>query len=80
MRTRAARSWRTSSIRPVIANSSKDEFDSGRDRHDNFATGTIDPKLIVGVIRASGAPIMVKTPNGADGQGADIAYLREQLA
>ena len=27
-----------------------------------------------------GAPVVVETPNGAEGQGADIAYLREQLA
>ena len=61
------------------ANSSKDEFDSGRDRHENFTTGTIDAKLIVAVVRAAGAPVVVETPGGAEGQGADIAYLREQL-
>jgi deoxyribonuclease-4 len=70
----------TGRIDLVHANSSKDEFDSGRDRHDNFASGTIDPQLIVGVIRSAGAPVVVETPNGAGGQGADIAYLREQLA
>jgi len=31
------------------------------------------------VIRAAGAPVVVETPGGADGQGADVAYLREQL-
>ena len=70
----------TGRIDLIHANSSKDEFDSGRDRHDNFATGTIDPQLILGVIRAAGAPVVVETPNGAEGQGADIAYLREHVA
>jgi deoxyribonuclease IV len=70
----------TGRIDLVHANSSKDEFDSGRDRHDNLATGTIDPDLITGVIRAAGAPVVVETPGGADGQGTDIAYLREHAA
>ena len=70
----------TGRIDLVHANSSKDPFDSGRDRHENFAAGTIDPELIVAVIRAAGAPVVVETPGGADGQGADIRYLRERLA
>jgi deoxyribonuclease-4 len=70
----------TGRIDLVHANSSKDGFDSGRDRHDNLATGTIDPDLIVAVIRAAGAPVVVETPGGADGQGADITYLRGRLA
>jgi deoxyribonuclease-4 len=69
----------TGRIDLVHANGSKDGFDSGRDRHDNLGSGTIDPKLIVAVVRAAGAPVVVETPGGADGQGADIAYLREQL-
>jgi deoxyribonuclease-4 len=69
----------TGRIDLVHANGSKDEFDSGRDRHENFTSGTIDPKLIVAVVRAAGAPVVVETPGGAEGQGADIAYLREQL-
>ncbi len=69
----------TGRIDLVHANGPKDGFDSGRDRHDNLNSGTIDPKLIVAVVRAAGAPVVVETPGGADGQGADIAYLREQL-
>ena len=69
----------TGRIDLVHANGSKDGFDSGRDRHENFSSGSIDPKLIVAVVRAAGAPVVVETPGGADGQGADIAYLREQL-
>jgi len=69
----------TGRIDLVHANGSKDEFGSGRDRHENFTTGLIDPKLIVDVIRAANAPVVVETPGGAEGQGADIAFLREQL-
>ncbi len=69
----------TGRIDLIHANGSKDPFDSGRDRHDNLTAGAIDPKLIVAVVRAANAPVIVETPGGAGGQGADIAYLREQL-
>ena len=62
------------------ANDSKDTFDSGRDRHDNFGQGLIDPKLIIDVVRAAGAPVVVETPGGRDGQRADIELLRAGLA
>ena len=70
----------TGRIDLIHANNSRDGFDSGRDRHDNLTAGEIDPELIVAVIRAAGAPALVETPGGADGQGADITYLRERLA
>ena len=70
----------TGRIDLIHANNSRDGFDSGRDRHDNMTSGEIDPELIVAVIRAAGAPALVETPGGADGQGADITYLRERLA
>jgi deoxyribonuclease-4 len=63
----------------VHANDSKDPFDSGRDRHDNFGSGNIDPELIVAVVRAADAPVIVETPGGARGQATDIAFLRERL-
>jgi deoxyribonuclease IV len=64
----------------VHANGARDGFDSGRDRHANLTDGMIDPSLIVEVIRSAAAPVVVETPNGVDGQGADIAYLRKRLA
>ncbi|MEU7865684.1 deoxyribonuclease IV [Dactylosporangium sp. NPDC049140] len=70
----------TGRIDLIHANNSRDGFDSGRDRHDNMTSGEIDPELIVAVIRAAGAPALVETPGGAEGQGADINYLRERLA
>ena len=61
----------------VHANNSRDEFDSGADRHANFASGTIDPEQIAAVALAAGCDVIVETP--AEGQEADIDYLRERL-
>jgi deoxyribonuclease-4 len=69
----------TGRIDLVHANDSRDPFDSGRDRHANLGDGDIDPRLIVAVVRAAGAPVVVETPGGTEGQAADIAYLRAQL-
>ena len=69
----------TGRIDLIHANDSRDEFDSGRDRHDNLGSGSIDPDLIVAVVRAAGAPVVVETPGGAEGQSADIALLRKRL-
>ncbi|MFC4588050.1 deoxyribonuclease IV [Sphaerisporangium corydalis] len=67
----------TGRIDLIHCNDSRDTFDSGADRHANLGKGQIDPELILGVCRAAGAPIVVETP--ADGQAADIAFLREHL-
>jgi deoxyribonuclease-4 len=63
----------------VHANNSRDAFDSGADRHANLTSGSIDPDEIVAVAAAAGAPVVVETPGGAEGQGGDIAFLRERL-
>ena len=68
----------TGRIDLIHANDSKDTFDSGRDRHDNLGNGKIDPELVVAAIRAAGAPVIVETPGGAEGQAADIALLRRR--
>jgi deoxyribonuclease-4 len=67
----------TGRIDLIHANDSKGAFDSGQDRHDNLGSGKIDPDLVVAAIRAAGAPAVVETPGGADGQAADIALLRK---
>jgi deoxyribonuclease IV len=69
----------TGRIDLIHANGSKDPFDSGRDRHDNLASGMIDPELVVAVVRAAGAPVIVETPGGVEGQSADIAFLRDRV-
>jgi deoxyribonuclease-4 len=67
----------TGRIDLVHLNNSRDEFDSARDRHANIDSGTIDPDLLVAVCAAAGAPVIVETP--AEGQAADIAFLRSKL-
>ena len=69
----------TGRIDLVHANDSKDEFDSGRDRHENFGAGNLDPGDLIAVIAAAGAPVVCETPGGAPGQAADIAWLRARL-
>jgi deoxyribonuclease-4 len=67
----------TGRIDLVHCNDSRDEFGSGADRHANLGDGTIDGDLILTVVRAAGASVLVETP--ADGQAADIAWLRDNL-
>jgi deoxyribonuclease-4 len=69
----------TGRIDLVHANDSRDAFDSGADRHANFGSGQIDGDDLVAVVSAAGAPVVCETPGGAEGQGADIAWLRERL-
>ncbi len=69
----------TGRIDLIHANDARDAFDSHRDRHDNIGNGQIDPDLIVAVIQAAGAPVVVETPGGAEGQGGDIAFLRDRV-
>src|SRR6201987_6213270 len=46
----------TGRIDLVHCNNSRDEFGSGRDRHANIRTGTIDPALLVGLALVPGTP------------------------
>jgi deoxyribonuclease IV len=67
----------TGRIDLVHLNSSRDEFNSGADRHANFAEGTIDPQLLAEVCRTADAPVILETP--AEGVAEDMAYLREHI-
>ena len=67
----------TGRIDLVHLNNSRDEFDSGRDRHANLASGHIDPDVLVEVARVADAPLILETP--AEGIPADLSYLREGL-
>ncbi len=69
----------TGRIDLVHANDSRDEFDSGADRHTNFGSGHIDGDALAGVVRAAGAPVVCETPGGLEGQRADIAWLRRAV-
>jgi len=69
----------TGRIDLVHANDSRDDFDSGADRHTNFGAGRIDPDLLAQVVRDAGAPVICETPGGADAHLADFSWLRERL-
>jgi deoxyribonuclease IV len=69
----------TGRIDLVHANDSRDAFGSGADRHANLGSGQIDPAALVAVVAAAGAPVVVETPGGVEGQGDDIAFLRREL-
>ena len=69
----------TGRIDLVHANDSRDGFDSGRDRHDNFSSGTIDSQAIVEVIKSANCPTVCETPGGAEGHIADIEFLRAHV-
>ncbi|WP_045821328.1 deoxyribonuclease IV [Williamsia herbipolensis] len=68
----------TGRIDLVHLNNSRDEFDSGRDRHANLTDGHIGSEVLVEVARAAAAPVILETP--AEGVADDLAFLREQLA
>ncbi|MGC3993636.1 MAG: TIM barrel protein [Propionicimonas sp.] len=82
-RARRPRSRRSSAITGRIdlvhANDSRDDFDSGADRHANFGAGHVDPDGFAEVIRTAGAPVICETPGGAEEHRADFAWLRERL-
>ncbi|MEZ5093592.1 deoxyribonuclease IV [Nocardioides sp.] len=69
----------TGRIDLVHLNDSRDEADSGADRHANLGAGHIDPDLLAHVVREAGAPALVETPGGAEEHVADFAFLRERL-
>lgn len=67
----------TGRIDLVHLNSSRDEFNSGRDRHANLADGTIDPEVLAAICAAADAPVVLETPS--EGVADDLAYLRKAL-
>jgi len=67
----------TGRIDLVHANSSRDAFDSGADRHANFDAGMIEPETIASIVREAGSDALVETPR--EGQRADIDFLRAEL-
>src|ERR1700722_1544303 len=69
----------TGRIDLVHCNNSRDEFGSGRDRHANITSGTIDPALLLGVVRAAGAAVICETPEENGGLAADISWLKQHL-
>src|SRR3954471_8372049 len=54
----------TGKVDLVHCNDSRDEFDSGADRHANIGHGRIDPDALAAVVREAGAPVVFETPGG----------------
>jgi deoxyribonuclease-4 len=69
----------TGRIDLVHANDSRDPFDSGADRHANFGDGHVGTDALAEVVRTAAVPVVVETPGGRDGQGSDIAWLKENV-
>jgi deoxyribonuclease-4 len=67
----------TGRIDLVHANDSKDAANSGRDRHEHLGSGTIDPSVLVEVVRNADAPVICET--SLDGVADDIAFLTAKL-
>ncbi|MDP3893238.1 deoxyribonuclease IV [Nocardioides sp.] len=70
----------TGRIDLVHCNDSRDEFDSGADRHANFGAGKIDEELLAAVVRDAGAPVVCETPGDAAVHREDFAWLRARVA
>lgn len=64
----------TGRIDLVHLNNSRDEFDSGRDRHANLESGHIAPDVLAELMAQADAPTILETP--PDGIPDDLAYLR----
>ncbi|MCL8026690.1 deoxyribonuclease IV [Nocardioides bruguierae] len=69
----------TGRIDLVHCNDSRDEFDSGADRHANVGAGAIGADVLADVLRAAGAPVVLETPGGAAEHLADFEALRARL-
>ncbi|OYO17475.1 deoxyribonuclease IV [Enemella evansiae] len=69
----------TGRIDLVHINDSRDDFDSGADRHANLGSGNCDPEGLAEVCRQAGAPLMLETPGGVDEHRADLDWLRERV-
>ncbi|EOM77337.1 deoxyribonuclease IV [Rhodococcus rhodnii] len=67
----------TGRIDLVHLNNSRDEFGSGRDRHDNLTDGTIDTAALLDVARSANAPVVLETPG--IGLEDDLDLLRREL-
>lgn len=69
----------TGRIDLIHLNDSRDEANSGADRHANLGDGFIDPALLLGVLTEAGAPAVLETPGGIDEHQTDLAWVRERL-
>ncbi len=69
----------TGGIALVHCNDSRDDFDSGADRHANLGRGRIGPDDLAAVVRQADAPVVFETPGGVAEHRADFAAVRDRL-
>jgi deoxyribonuclease IV len=69
----------TGKVHLVHCNDSRDEFDSGADRHASLGSGRIDPDELAAVVRDAGAPVVCETPGGPEEHRADFEFLRTRV-
>lgn len=69
----------TGRIDLVHLNDSKDPAGSGRDRHEHLGAGQCAPEWLVDVVGLAATDTVVETPDGAEEQSSDIAWVRERL-
>ena len=67
----------TGRIDLVHCNNSRDDFDSGADRHANLNSGTMDLDQILNNLKIAGAPIILETPY--EDIETDLKILRDAL-
>ena len=67
----------TGRIDLVHCNDSRDDADSGRDRHTTLGQGRIGADELVGLVRDAGAPVVCETPG--EHVADDIALLRDRV-
>jgi len=70
----------TGRIDLVHCNDSRDDFDSGADRHTSLGAGRIDADLLAAVVRDADAPVVCETPGGPDEHRADFTWLRDRVS
>ena len=63
----------------VHCNNSRDAAGSGADRHAGLTDGTIDPELLLSVVRVADTATILETPGDVPEHAAEIAWLREHL-
>jgi deoxyribonuclease-4 len=77
----------TGRIDLIHANGSRDEANSGRDRHANLASSNtvaqfanlLDADIVARIVYETKAPAIVETPGDEFAQAADIAFLRVEV-
>lgn len=63
----------------VHLNDSKDQLDSGRDRHQNLGDGMIDPDALVEVVRLADTDVVLETPGDVASHVADLDWIRDRV-